>query len=93
MSPKLQNLSDASQTCAFILCCKYFLSFFSQQYYSALHALLSAIDPGADGKLTSELSDKLSGLVGPEVIESLKQGRNERGEVWCCTPNVLTLIS
>ena len=59
---------------------------FSENFYSALHALLTAIDPQADGKLTSELSDKLSELVGPEVIESFKQGRNERGEVWCCTP-------
>ena len=42
----------------------------------------------ADEKLTSDsitkLSEKLSELVGPEVIESLKRDRNERGEVWYC---------
>jgi hypothetical protein len=64
----------------------------SQKSYSALHALLSAIDPeginnSADGKLTTDaitkLSERLSELVGPEVIESFKKDRNERGEVWC----------
>ncbi|KAF8809064.1 hypothetical protein BYT27DRAFT_7188147 [Phlegmacium glaucopus] len=56
---------------------------------TALHALLSAIDPegvgSADGKLTSDvvtkLSEKLSELVGPEAVESFKQDRNERGEL------------
>ena len=63
-----------------------------QQSYPALHALLRAIDPEGvdpDGKLTSsvvtKLNDKLSELVSPEVVESFKQDRNERGEVWCYT--------
>ena len=73
---------------------KYFHEILFRKFYSALQALLSAIDPegvknNADGKLTSDhitkISERLSELVGPEVVESFKQNRNERGEVWCPT--------
>jgi hypothetical protein len=87
--PKVQNLSNASQTCAFYFVMQIFLRDFSSETYTAFLSLLGAIDSEnvKNEKVTTDinkLSEKLSELVGPEVIETLKQNRNERGEVWCC---------